>query len=96
MHHISDVRRILFSFYNVLRPDGQICIIDLDQEDGQFHADETNFNGHNDFRHDKVKALLCDAGFVNINIHTFYHDKKDVLGNTIPYSLFCASGTKRE
>ena len=95
MHHVSDVAQVLSSFYKMLQPEGLICVVDLDKDDGRFHEEETTFNGYDGFEHEEMNKLLCEAGFEDIQIHTFYHDEKDVVGHAIPYSLFCASGIKR-
>ena len=95
MHHISDVGHVLSSFYEMLQDDGLICVVDLDADNGQFHIEEANFSGHNGFEHKEMEALLRNAGFEEIKIHTFYYGEKDLTERTIPYSLFCASGIKR-
>lgn len=38
-HHLTDPAAILRKFRPVLTPDARIAIIDLDREDGSFHAD---------------------------------------------------------
>lgn len=94
LHHITDVQSLLDTFYRMLPKNGKVCIVDLDEEDGTFHAEEKEFKGHNGFSHAQILSLLQNSGFHSTAVHTFYSNQKNVLGKMIPYSLFCATGTK--
>ena len=52
LHHILDLDKVINEFYKALKPDGYLCIADLDQEDGTFHGD--GFIGHNGFNRDEI------------------------------------------
>jgi len=94
LHHIIDTEKIIKTFYSILNDNGVLCIVDLDKDDGSFHKDDPEFNGHSGFDHEYIANVFRKAGFVNIKIETFYHSEVQVLGETVPYSLFCISGKK--
>lgn len=87
-HHILDVKTQLREIMEVLKINGEICIVDLDLEDGSFHQDESGFEGHNGFERLEFNAILKSVGCEIIDIGTVLHDTKKVKGYDIPYSLF--------
>ncbi len=93
-HHINDTDKILSKLYAILEPEGEICIVDIDEEDGHFHDDYPGFDGHNGFNHESLKAKFESAGFKNIKMENFYHDFKQSKDKAIPYSLFILWATK--
>lgn len=94
LHHILNTKNMIKIFYNLLNENGIICIIDLDKEDGSFHANDKNFNGHNGFEHEYMENILKDVGFSNINSETFFNGQKISKEKIIPYSLFYTIGYK--
>lgn len=48
-HHIQETKKILEILYRQLKPAGEICIIDLDSDDGRFHLNFPDFDGHHGF-----------------------------------------------
>lgn len=93
-HHVVNIEEILKKLYDIMNLNGEICIVDLNKEDGSFHANHPGFDGHNGFEHDELKKAMKKVGFKNIDIQTFYKDVKEIDGNRIAYSLFRAVGTK--
>jgi ubiquinone/menaquinone biosynthesis C-methylase UbiE len=65
MHHIADVGVLFKEFYRILLPGGQVCIADLDAEDGSFHSDKTGVV-HFGFDRPQMASMLASAGFVEI------------------------------
>ena len=94
LHHIKDTQDIVNKFYNLLNENGILCVIELDKEDGKFHMNEINFDGHNGFEHDVMESTFKNAGFKNINSKTFFQDKKIYKDIVIPYSMFYTIGKK--
>lgn len=88
LHHIQDIEGIIKKFYELFNNEGYLCIVDLNEEDGSFHGDRHDFHGHNGFNQEKLKRILEDTGFCNIESKTFYHDIKVVEGKNVNYSLF--------
>ena len=80
LHHVVDIELTLRSLYSLLERNGQICIVDLDEEDGSFHKSEEGFQGHNGFNQGKLKQIIEAVGFTEVESHTFYHDQKIVDG----------------
>lgn len=65
MHHIADVGGLIKSFLNTLSPGGQLCVADLDAEDGSFHDDPTGIE-HHGFSSQDMEHLFSEAGFSDI------------------------------
>lgn len=89
-HHILDLEEEFKKIYKLLKNDGTLIIMDLNEEDGSFHRSEKGFLGHNGFKQSYFKDLLKESGFKDINIKTIYKDKKEIEGKDIEYSLFLA------
>lgn len=96
LHHINDVNLIIKKLYQLLNRDGYLCIVDLNEDDGNFHKDHHGFDGHNGFNQVELKGILTAAGFGNIESNTFFYDEKIIEGERIPYSLFLIKARKYE
>ena len=94
LHHIKDTENILRCFYNVLNNGGHLLIVDVDEEDGSFHANYSDFDGHNGFNHSAIIDLALKVGFRTTTIETFYHDSKVFEEKQNPYSLFILDAVK--
>ena len=94
MHHIQDTEAIIKDFYQMLNKDGYLCIVDLDEEDGSFHQNYPDFDGHNGFNQKELKTILCKIGFEEIESKTFYYDYKVFDDKKISYSLFLMKAKK--
>lgn len=94
LHHIHDVKAIAKNFYELLNEDGYLCIVDLDEEDGSFHKNYSDYDGHNGFNHEELKQLLSSAGFKDIEAHSFFYDEKIIDNEKIKYSLFLMKARK--
>jgi 2-polyprenyl-3-methyl-5-hydroxy-6-metoxy-1,4-benzoquinol methylase len=90
LHHIGDVEAEIAALKRLLKPGGRLVWIDLDAEDGSFHAEEPGFQGHNGFDRDEVKRILTDVGFPEVGLRTVFQGEKQVNGRAVPYTLFMA------
>lgn len=88
LHHIHDTQRILTRFYEHLNPGGILCIADLDEEDGSFHEEFPEFDGHNGFHQPDLRKLLKDIGFREIHSKVFDRIDKKTDTQNRSYSLF--------
>lgn len=88
LHHVSDVDRILRDFHALLRPDGALCIADLDREDGSFHG--AGFDGHHGFEREALRDQLARAGFGEIQFDTCYMMRKSQGEGAREYPVFLA------
>lgn len=80
LHHIDDTAQILRAFYDLLPPDGYLCIADLDAEDGSFHGPE--FTGHKGFDREALGRQVKETGFRSVSFTTAYHSPR-MVGNEI-------------
>jgi len=94
LHHIKDTKNALSQFYNILNTGGHLLIVDINEEDGSFHAKYPDFDGHNGFNHEKLTQLALNAGFKTVAIETFFQDTKIFKGKKNPYSLFILDAVK--
>ena len=94
LHHIVDIDTTLANLYKLLKQNGCLCIVDLDEDDGSFHKAETDFNGHNGFNQTELKQILEKLGYKGFRSSTFYKDVKNIEGVILNYSLFIMIGRK--
>jgi ubiquinone/menaquinone biosynthesis C-methylase UbiE len=94
LHHIQDTKAIIKRLHELLNKDGYLCIVDLDEEDGSFHKNYPEFDGHNGFNQDDLKNTLINCGFKDIEANTFYYDEKIIESKEVKYSLFLMKGRK--
>ena len=92
LHHIQDTKAIIQRLYELLNKDGFLCIVDLDEEDGSFHKNNPEFDGHNGFNQDALKNTLRSCGFKDIESDNFYYDEKTIESEKVKYSLFLMKG----
>lgn len=93
-HHIVDIEREFELLNNLLKKDGQIIIIDLDEEDGSFHKNEKDFNGHNGFNRDEFKKILEKYDFKDVTFETVFNGTKIVFDKEVDFSLFLCMAKK--
>ena len=94
LHHIMDTETTIKNLYRLLKKDGYLCVVDLDEEDGSFHKEEKDFNGHNGFNQNELKNVLLETGFEEVVTNTFYKNEKLIEEMKVPYSLFLMVGRK--
>lgn len=94
LHHIDDIEALIRSFYELLNKDGYLCIVDLNEEDGSFHKGHPDFHGHNGFNQERLKSILINAGFKDVESKTFFYGEKIVGDEKVEYSLFLIKGRR--
>jgi ubiquinone/menaquinone biosynthesis C-methylase UbiE len=88
LHHIPDLTPVLAAFAHMLDDHGQLCVVDLVEEDGSFHSGD--FHGHHGFNTDDMAGRLDGAGLADVSIQRTY----DMVRDGVTYPLFLATGTK--
>ncbi|HJX72077.1 MAG TPA: class I SAM-dependent methyltransferase [Bacteroidales bacterium] len=81
LHHITDLDTILFKFSRMLRDKGYLCIADLEKEDGTFHENMSDFQGHQGFEKENLEKMLIKHGFRICLYKTFYKIEKTLNNN---------------
>jgi len=69
-------------------------MVDINSDDGSFHAKYPDFDGHHGFEQSTLTSLAREVGFKKVDIKTFYHGHKTVNGKTNPYSIFILDAVK--
>jgi 2-polyprenyl-3-methyl-5-hydroxy-6-metoxy-1,4-benzoquinol methylase len=94
LHHIADVNNIVKVFNSILKRGGYLCIADLVKEDGSFHSDHDNFNGHNGFDRNELKDILSNNGFSVEYFKICFEIVKQFDDKNKKYPLFLMIGKK--
>jgi cyclopropane fatty-acyl-phospholipid synthase-like methyltransferase len=89
MHHVEDTDKLIKTFANHLQSGGQVALADLDEEDGTFHPEDTEGVFHHGFDRDRLKKIMMDNGFANIQFHTVHSVGKE--GKDYPIFLVTAA-----
>jgi predicted TPR repeat methyltransferase len=87
LHHISNLEPVLTGFASLLGDGGDLCVVDLEREDGSFHSSDVDFDGHHGFDRTALAAQLEAAGFTDVQFDPCYEIEKE--GGR--FSLFLAT-----
>jgi ubiquinone/menaquinone biosynthesis C-methylase UbiE len=68
LHHVRDTRAALRQMYQLLGAGGQLAAIDLDTEDGTFHAAGSEGVHHLGFDRERLTELAAEAGFQDVRV----------------------------
>ena len=85
LHHIHDLVPVLNGFATMLSDGGNLCVVDLEQEDGSFHRSDSGFEGHNGFARAALTKQLEAAGFVDLRFERCHRIEKE--GTSYPLLL---------
>jgi ubiquinone/menaquinone biosynthesis C-methylase UbiE len=94
LHHIVDIRTTLKNLYGMLNDKGYLCIVELTEDDGNFHRLEKDFRGHNGFNRYELSQMLEKLGFKDVNSNVFFNGSRVIEDSEISYSLFLMTGRK--
>lgn len=93
MHHIENIERVIRGFFQMLKPQGYVCIADLVAEDGSFHG--AGFSGHHGFNESQLARKLESCGFNNVGSKICFEViKESDTGQPKKYPLFFMIGQK--
>ncbi len=96
LHHINQLPPLIKSFYEIISPNGCLCVADLDLDHGQFHGDNTGVS-HHGFDRVVLRNILKEAGFVNVRDFTAVEIVKTAADGQIkPFTVFLMIGEKRK
>ena len=91
LHHVGDLEALLRSVARLLVDGGRLCIADLDEDpDGAFHADKTDFHGHDGFDRQRLAEQLVRAGFADVR----FADATTILKGEREFGVFLCTATK--
>jgi ubiquinone/menaquinone biosynthesis C-methylase UbiE len=91
MHHIADVSGLIKRFRTILNPGGQLCIADLEVEDGSFHDDPTGIE-HHGFSSQEMERLFREAGFSDVRTVRVMDVEKQRGGDIQRYPVNLTTG----
>jgi ubiquinone/menaquinone biosynthesis C-methylase UbiE len=86
LHHVDDVEALIGIFRLLLRPGGQLAIIDLEKEDGSFH--DGPFHGHKGFERNQLEKILIETGFSPETYSICYTIEKDTDSGPRDFPMF--------
>jgi ubiquinone/menaquinone biosynthesis C-methylase UbiE len=95
LHHVPEIEPLLEQFARVTAAGGQLCIADLDPDDGQFHDDNTGVF-HFGFDRAALRDAFLKAGFADVRAS----DAAEVVkpgraGGMRHFTVFLMTGTQR-
>jgi ubiquinone/menaquinone biosynthesis C-methylase UbiE len=88
LHHLLDTGAALGAILGLLRPGGELALVDLDTEDGSFHDADAEGIHHLGFDRGTLADLARTAGFVDVETSTAIEYEKD--GRRYPLFLLLA------
>lgn len=94
IHHIHDLNKITKTFNASLKMGGYICIADLVTEDGTFHSEHQEFDGHKGFDKEEFCLMLENNGFQITYYKIVFEIEKEVEEGIKKYPLFLVIGKK--
>lgn len=90
LHHIEGYLKVVAELKRLLKPEGILCLVDLDREDGSFHSGDM-FIPHRGFVREELERQLERLGFFDVEFFSPYTiKKKDASGKERAYPLFMA------
>lgn len=78
LHHIPEVEEFISKSSKLLIDEGALIIADLYKEDGSFHKQTPDFDGHNGFEISSLSEKLEVNGFSVIQVTNYYEIEKEV------------------
>lgn len=94
LHHVRNISKTFEIFNIMLNRGGYICIGDLVTEDGSFHSQDHDFDGHKGFDINELKEKLTANGFkVELDM-IFTTIEKEYNQEIRRYPLFLLIGKK--
>lgn len=90
LHHIVRLRPALEGLARLLVDGGHLAIVDLEAEDGSFHADDPGFDGHHGFVRTQLQSDLEAAGFREVRFVACH----ELVKESRTYPLFLATSTR--
>ena len=91
-HLVRDIEAAMETLSSHLENAGKMIIVDLVSDDGAFHRDDTDFDGHNGFEAKTFVDIMMKLGYTDISSEISFSGWKN---KTVPYSLFMVSGIRR-
>lgn len=92
LHHIPDVDAILLTLHDLLSAGGQLCVADLESEDGSFHGE--GFAGHKGFDQGEIIAKSERAGFKQLEIDVVFEVERMVGETERRFPIFLLTARK--
>lgn len=94
LHHVSDVDKAIEKFYSLLNDKGELYIIDLNPDNGDFHYGVEDFHGYNGFEKKDLKKKLQEAKLKVEYFEDIFTGQKNQKGKDITYTLFIVKAVK--
>ena len=86
MHHVLEPGPLIAHFKECMNPGAQLCIADLEQEDGSFHDDAAGIP-HKGFSSEEMEGYFREAGFVEMRTVLVIAVKKEREGAIQEYPV---------
>ena len=88
LHHISNIPKYSNRFFQLIKKNGFLCIIDLSPVDKMVRKNEIDFIGSNGFDSNDLSIEIQKHGFIELVNREIYSNSKIIEDKEIKYSLF--------
>ena len=88
LHHMKDLEGTARRLLDLLAAGGRVCVVDLVSDDGGYHRNEPDFDGHHGFDPERLSALFCGLGRKERYRNVFFTDTRMIAGRCVDYALF--------
>lgn len=88
LHHVKNIKKTFAYFKSMLNSGGYLFIGDLITEDGSFHSNDPEFDGHRGFDTEILKSWLASNGFESLTDKTFFTIEREHQNTVKKYPLF--------
>ncbi len=93
MHHVKKPDELIKTFFEHTKLGGFICIADLEPDRGLFHG-YTEGIFHQGFSHDLMRAMLANAGYIDVGFQPAAEIIRFVPEGLAPFKIFLATASK--
>ncbi len=93
-HHIINLEGKLKTLHKLMKEDGRLAIIDLDNISEFFYKEEKEFTKYDGFDREELKDIIEKSGFRDVSFQTVYRDERMICKDSISYSLFLCTAKK--
>jgi trans-aconitate methyltransferase len=87
-HHVRETDRLLEGLARTVRPGGWLVVVDMDADDGAFHAAKHDFDGHDGFDRGGLASRIGVQGFEITEVRDVWSGQRWSGDQLIAYSLF--------
>ncbi|MDR1295022.1 MAG: class I SAM-dependent methyltransferase [Bifidobacteriaceae bacterium] len=95
-HHVSDTDRLLDGLARTVRSGGCLMVVDMDADNGEFHAAKHDFDGHDGFDRSALAHRIAAHGFDVTEVCDVWSGQRWSADTLVEYSAFMIMARRLE